>query len=117
MFGLKDINVLTDGGRVELTSTLDGVGVGRQGRGMAKRQSKGGWVGGVAEKGLSYTEGFSDPGRMEGLLAYGLFCSKSQLWMHNRVGTLVANCASLIRSLLYGAPLVSAKNSLSLSGL
>lgn len=46
---------------------------------MAKRQSKGGCVGGVAEKGLSSTEGPSETGRMEGLLAYGLFCSKSQL--------------------------------------
>lgn len=79
---------MTDGGRVELTSTSDGVGVGRQRKGMAKRQSKGGWVGGVAEKGLSFTEGFSETGRMEGLLTYGLFCSKSQLWMHNGVGTL-----------------------------
>lgn len=49
------------------------------------QETEPGWVG---RWGLSYIEGSSETRRVEGLLAYGLFRSKSQLWMHDWAGTL-----------------------------
>lgn len=107
---------MTYGGRVELTSTSEGVGAGGQGRGMVKRQP--GWVGRWGScKGFELHRRVLrdlEDGRAVGLWVV-LF--KEPTTDAQLGGNSMVNCVTPICSLSYDAALVSANGTLSFSGL